>query len=158
MRIREKGVTQVSLAEYDQMVKALRRTEPINRSVCPFCHGDGGAVSVSRMPILLIRHKRHPNRESDVLLIFDGRYHPTRCRSYPSESPLGRGGIYSGTPDWQGRFGPACEDIQYFGVVTGLRGKSPGVARPRAIGATVPARLCPLEIGICSYGRMMGAG
>jgi DNA replication protein DnaC len=25
-------------------------------------------------------------------------------------------------------------------------------------GATVPARLCPLEIGICSYGRMMGAG
>jgi len=33
-----------------------------------------------------------------------------------------------------------------------------GVARPRATGATVPARLCPLEIGICSYGRMMGAG
>lgn len=36
--------------------------------------------------------------------------------------------------------------------------QSPGVASPRAIGATVPARLCPLEIGICSDDRMMGAG
>jgi len=73
MCIREKGVTQVSFAEYDRMVNVLRRTEPIDRSVGPFCHGDGGAVSVSRMPILLIRHNRHPNRESDVLLIFDPR-------------------------------------------------------------------------------------
>lgn len=36
--------------------------------------------------------------------------------------------------------------------------QGPGVARPRAIGATVPACLCPLEIGICSYGWMMRAG
>ena len=92
MCIRGKGVTQVSLAEYDQMVKALRRTEPINRSVCPYCHGDGGAVSVSRMPILLIRHKRHPNRESDVLLIFDGRYHPTRRRTYAKRRATKKGG------------------------------------------------------------------
>ena len=44
----------------------------------------------------------------------------------PKREPARERGIYSGTPDWQGRFGPACEDIQYFGVITDLRGKSPG--------------------------------
>jgi hypothetical protein len=43
----------------------------------------------------------------------------------PGESPLGRGGIYSGAPDWRGRFRPARENIQYFGLTTGLRRDSP---------------------------------
>ena len=39
-------------AEDDDMVETFRRRiEPISRSVCPFCHGERGAVGRSRMPM-----------------------------------------------------------------------------------------------------------
>jgi hypothetical protein len=42
-------------ADHDHMIKHSRLIEPINRSACPFCHCDRGAVGLLRMPIARMR-------------------------------------------------------------------------------------------------------
>ncbi len=64
-----------------------------------------------------------------------------RQPDHPGESPLGRGGIYSGAPDWRGRFRPARENIQYFGLTTGLRRDRPET--PDAADRMRSFRSCP---------------
>jgi len=40
-------------ADHDNVVKAFRRIEPITRSAYAFCHGERGAMTVSRMSNVL---------------------------------------------------------------------------------------------------------
>jgi hypothetical protein len=39
------------LAEDMMWSKHSRRIDPINRSAKPFCHGEAGAIGLSRMPM-----------------------------------------------------------------------------------------------------------
>jgi hypothetical protein len=51
-------ITQEQFDERRRRVEAVRhsrRIEPMNRSAWPFCHGDRGAVGLSRMPIARTR-------------------------------------------------------------------------------------------------------
>ena len=44
-------MTEVAFAEYNDVVKAFLRIEPIGLSAYPFCQGERGDVGRSRMPI-----------------------------------------------------------------------------------------------------------
>ena len=59
--VRSQQLAEVLLAEHHDMIKALPSDRADDFSVCPFCHGDRGAIGRSRMPIARRRRiKRSP--------------------------------------------------------------------------------------------------
>jgi len=46
-----KDPAQGSLSEHDQVVEAFPPIVPISLSAYPFCHGEPGAIGLSRMPM-----------------------------------------------------------------------------------------------------------
>jgi hypothetical protein len=42
--VRQQQVTEVALAEHNNVVEAFPSIEPISRSAYPFCHGERGDV------------------------------------------------------------------------------------------------------------------
>src|SRR3954465_5366672 len=50
-RVGAQQMAQMRLAKDDDVVQAFAANGPISRSAKPFCHGERGAIGLSRMPI-----------------------------------------------------------------------------------------------------------
>src|SRR5258708_38085779 len=50
-RIVFQNPAQMFLAQDNDVVQTLARSDPINRSAKPFCQGEAGAIGLSRMPM-----------------------------------------------------------------------------------------------------------
>jgi hypothetical protein len=77
--------------------KHSRRIDPINRSAMPFCHGEAGAIGLSRMP--MARSRRVTGQALQAALALVAAFALARASQHRSAAPAGRS-----RPDGRGSF------------------------------------------------------